>query len=74
MFGEPGCDWCGDSVAAHAVSGGVAVVFAVCPVEGVVVGPAHESFTFEGCEASNGEVGLCFVNGFDLLGYFCGLW
>ena len=59
MFGDPLGYGCDDSVATHPVSGGVAVGFAVCPVEGVVVGPSHESFAFEWGEAPDRKVGLC---------------
>jgi len=63
VFGDPLGDGFDDSVAAHAVSGGVAVLFAVCSVEGVIVGPSHEAFAFEWGESSHCELRLSVVGG-----------
>ena len=47
VLGDPLGDWCCDSVAALFVALAVAVVFAVGTVEGVVVRPSHQPFTFD---------------------------
>jgi hypothetical protein len=66
MFTYPFCDWAGDSVAALFVAVAVGLFCAVGFPSGVIVGPSHKSFTFQGCKSPYchlwlGDEHLCVV-------------